>query len=317
MASIQFSKYQGLGNDFIALDNRDGSYDLTNEMRQRMCDRRFGIGADGILEIRSSKSSHFSLLYFNADGRAGSLCGNGCRCAVAFAWSLGIDGSAPRSQNEANKLPVYKFEASDGVHEGGVLGSDITENGDENFIYFVNFQDVLLTNIKIYPNGDLFLDTGSPHHVRFVSRDVDVIDVLTEGKELRYGLYGEKGSNINFVSMKIDNKTVEKDKILQVRTYERGVEDETLACGTGAVAVAISDFVRKLNYNQKNHEEAMAVPSDLKSLNGKAVSQCISTRGGKLTVDFIIEYKEGSAVFTKIQLSGYAKHVFDGVYPLK
>lgn len=208
--AFTFYKFQGTGNDFIMIDNRDGRFPKHDAERvTRLCDRRFGIGADGLILLEAEEGFDFGMVYFNSDGKEGSMCGNGGRCIVAFARQLGI---------VADK--AY-FMAVDGPHTATIKDGLIS----------LQMKDV--SEISTKPNA-MFMDTGSPHHVQLV-KDLDRFEVATEGKKLRYGLYGEKGSNINFVVQ-------EGPDTFSVRTYERGVEDETLSCGTGVTAVAIAMY---------------------------------------------------------------------------
>lgn len=253
--TVSFYKYQGTGNDFIMIDNRELTFPKDNSVLvAKLCDRRFGIGADGLILLENDTNSDFNMVYFNSDGNEGSLCGNGGRCTVAFAKFLGLI--------ERDTL----FHATDGLHKATV------ESGQ------VSLQMKDLGDIKTKPNY-VFLDTGSPHHVQMV-KGIDSFDVFGEGKKLRYGLYGKTGSNINFVE-EIDAST------FSVRTYERGVENETLSCGTGVTAAALA-----MHHQNKTKSE---------SINIKA-------RGGNLNVRF---KKEGD-LYTDIYLSGPAEQVFQG-----
>lgn len=252
---VTFYKYQGTGNDFIMIDNRLGGFPKTdNETISFLCSRRFGIGADGLILLEEDDSAHFKMVYYNADGYPGSMCGNGGRCIVAFAQFLGIINSKA------------KFNAVDGLHNATI----------DNDVVSLQMQNV--TGIMPKPNC-LFLDTGSPHHVQMVS-DLDGYKVLEEGAKLRYGIYGEGGSNINFVE-----QTSEND--FAVRTYERGVENETMSCGTGVTAVAIG-----MNYWGKTKSEKVN----------------IHTKGGNLSISF----NKVSERYENIWLEGPAKQVFKG-----
>ncbi len=205
---IEFYKYQGTGNDFVMIDNRNNVFDKTNLKHiQRLCDRRFGIGADGLILIENEEYLDFNMIYFNADGSQ-SFCGNGSRCAVAFAKYLGI------IEKQA------MFLSTDGEHEAW-----INNEGEVS----LKMHDV--THIE---QGDdyYYINTGSPHYIVNVE-DVNNLNVKTEGAAIRYNeRFKAKGTNVNFV--KYDG--VELD----IRTYERGVEDETLSCGTGVTAAALS-----------------------------------------------------------------------------
>ena len=206
---MTFYKYQGTGNDFIIVDNRLLTIDKSNTKRiAELCDRRFGIGADGFILLENDKVSNFKMVYFNADGNESSMCGNGGRCITAFAKFLGIIA------DEAN------FLAIDGIHRAKI----------ENDIVHLQMQDVF--SVETYSNHS-FLNTGSPHHVELVTK-LNHYEVKANGSKIRYGKpYNEVGTNVNFVEQLTANS-------FEVRTYERGVEDETLSCGTGVTAVAIA-----------------------------------------------------------------------------
>lgn len=254
---FQFEKYQGAGNDFIILDDRKEIFPYRNHcLIQKLCDRHFGIGADGLILLRDSEHSDFKMLYFNADGQPGSLCGNGSRCVFAFA---------KKYQIVANR---GTFETSDGVHKGSITSDDLI---------CIEMGDVL----EIEKRGSaIFVDTGSPHHIEFVP-EVSAVDVKTRGAAIRYGApYFQAGSNANFVQKVNQNE-------FNIRTYERGVEDETLACGTGAVAAAIAVHFSEL--------------TPLSVIN-------INALGGRLSVSFTPH----SGQYKNIQLIGPADFVFSG-----
>lgn len=257
--NLEFHKYQGAGNDFIMVDNRDLKFPSKNyELVKQLCDRRFGIGADGLILVQKSKQFDFEMLYYNADGFEGSMCGNGGRCAFAFAESLSLVKSKS------------VFLATDGPHEAFRNATEIS----------LKMKDVSGVE-KI--SKDYFLNTGSPHYVRFVD-DVQKIDVVKEGRKIRYNArFKKEGTNVNFVE-------VGKNK-LKVRTYERGVEDETLSCGTGVTAVALV--------------------ANLKKVNPKSSQFLIETLGGKLRVSFENKAKEE---YTSIWLTGPASFVYKGNY---
>jgi diaminopimelate epimerase len=251
---LKFSKYQGTGNDFVMLDNMSGDYvDLSTTQIQFLCDRKLGVGADGLIKLSTDEETDFLLEYYNADGSQ-SFCGNGARCSVAFAKSLGLI---------ENKT---KFNAIDGIHEATI------ENG------IVRLEMLPVDSIQKV-NNDYWLETGSPHYVRIINQ-TDSVDIVEFGKSIRYSeSYKKNGVNVNTVK-EIDTSTI------RVETYERGVEDETLSCGTGATACALV---------------WMDLNSDLDKVN-------ITTKGGDLVVEAT---REGNG-FSSIWLSGPAKNVFDG-----
>nr|WP_292960640.1 diaminopimelate epimerase [Muricauda sp. UBA7809] len=252
---LQFFKYQGTGNDFVIIDNRQNIFPKNNtKLVAQLCDRRFGIGADGLILLENDNLSDFRMVYYNSDGAESSMCGNGGRCLVAFAQYLGI------VDREAT------FNAVDGLHYATVDGEE------------VNLKMIDVDQVHEKQNHS-FLDTGSPHHVQIVT-ELDKFDVQKEGKKLRYGIYGESGSNINFVEQKDDN-------VFNVRTYERGVEAETLSCGTGVTAVALA-----MHESGKTNDNIVHV----------------HTIGGDLTISF--EKKDGK--YTNIFLKGPAIQVFKG-----
>lgn len=254
---LQFFKYQGTGNDFIMIDNRSKSIQLSPQQINRLCDRRFGIGADGLIFLELEPGLDFKMVYYNSDGNQSSMCGNGGRCLVAFAKHLKVIESKAR------------FVAIDGVHE-----ALISDDG----IVSLKMQDV-----KTIEVGDdfYFLDTGSPHYVKLV-KDVNGYDVFNEGKAIRYNnRFKENGTNVNFIE-KLEDE-------LFVRTYERGVEDETYSCGTGVTAAAL---VAAVNGSSNSKNNCM-----------------IHTKGGKLEVTFekVLEH-----TFYNIWLKGPAELVFSG-----
>ena len=207
---IQFYKYQGTGNDFVMIDNRSEFFPKEDTaLIERLCDRRFGIGADGLILLENDAKTDFKMVYYNSDGNQSTMCGNGGRCLVAFAKQLNVIGD------------TTSFNAVDGLHHASVSQDGI-----------VSLQMIDVDNVKTTADYS-FLNTGSPHHIQLVD-DLENYNVKENGAAIRYGdLYGKAGSNINFVK-KIDDTT------FALRTYERGVEDETLACGTGATAAAIA-----------------------------------------------------------------------------
>lgn len=211
---IHFYKYQGTGNDFIILDNRNLRWEkvLTTSQIAFLCDRRFGIGADGLMLLSDSATQDFNMIYYNADGRESSMCGNGGRCIVAFAQKVGLIDQQ------------CTFEAIDGLHEAWIQGQNVKlKMGRPHGFHTISEQTV-------------WLDTGSPHYVHFQESAVSLLNVDREGSQIRYSdPYREAGTNVNFVNI-LENGH------LQVRTYERGVEAETLSCGTGVTACAYAYF---------------------------------------------------------------------------
>jgi diaminopimelate epimerase len=253
---IKFQKYQGTGNDFIIIDNTDLSFPSENySLIKRLCDRKYGIGCDGLILIEPSKSSDFTMNYYNSDGNLGSMCGNGARCSVKFVQNLII----------INDNTV--FTAYDGLHDASILDNIIT----------LSMKPV--RNIKSI-GDDLLLDTGSPHYVKIV-QCLNDYKVFENGKKIRNNsLFKKNGVNVNFVEQISENE-------FSVRTYERGVEDETLSCGTGVTAVALAMF-------------------KLGKTNSKEV--VIKTKGGELSVKFdTIEER-----YFDIKLSGGVEMVFSG-----
>jgi len=259
---IKFYKYQGTGNDFIILDNRNNEYSsLTPLQINRLCDRRFGIGADGLMMLKNKEGYDFEMIYHNADGKEGSMCGNGGRCLVKFAYHLGIVET------------TYKFIATDGEHEAEI---------DTDGIVSLKMKDV--NGVQEY-HGDQILDTGSPHYIKMVG-DVMSYDVYQKGKDIRYSnQFNDKGINVNFVEQRDEDHIV-------VRTYERGVEDETFSCGTGVTASALVNY-----HNENGFNEVTVI-----------------TKGGRLSVEFD---KIGENNFANIWLSGPAEKVFEGTFDLK
>ncbi|MGL2994116.1 diaminopimelate epimerase [Flavobacterium sp. TSSA_36] len=254
---LEFYKYQGTGNDFVMIDNRSLFFPKQNtELIEKLCDRRFGVGADGLILLENDTDTDFKMVYYNSDGNESSMCGNGGRCLVAFAKQLRV------IENETT------FMATDGLHHATVAPDGL-----------VSLQMIDVTEIK-FTSEYVFLNTGSPHHVQIVE-DLKNYNIKEQGAAIRYGgLYGKAGSNVNFVS-KINEDT------FAVRTYERGVEDETLACGTGVTAVAIAMHATGVTTSNKI---------------------CLNVEGGQLEVSF--EKLENQ--YTDVFLKGPAQFVFKG-----
>ncbi|MCF6307987.1 MAG: diaminopimelate epimerase [Flavobacteriaceae bacterium] len=252
-----FYKYQGTGNDFVIIDNRTNFFPKDDiALVAKICHRKFGVGADGLLLLEENSKVDFTMVYYNADGNLGSMCGNGGRCMVHFANFLGIIDDKTI------------FEAVDGLHEATI----------KEGIVSLKMNDVA----EIKTTSDyIFLDTGSPHHVALVS-DLETYNVEKEGAFIRNNTYGKEGSNINFVEPI-------SETIFAVRTYERGVEAETLSCGTGVTAVAIALFeTNKISSNKIT----------------------LRTQGGDLKVSFN-KTKKG---YENVYLIGPATQVFKGVW---
>jgi diaminopimelate epimerase len=251
---LHFYKYQATGNDFVVVDNRAGNLQLTQEQIARLCHRKFGVGADGLMLIEKHPSLHFHLEYYNSDGSQ-SLCGNGSRAAVHMAAHLGLlDKTAT-------------FQAYDGPHDAELLPTGIVRLRMGDVANHTRHGD------------DYFIHTGSPHYVRFVD-DVKAYPVVEEGQKIRYSdAFKPGGTNVNVVQQ-LPNNT------LFVRTYERGVEDETLSCGTGITAAALAA-----------------------ALEGYSSPVAIKALGGELSVEFT---RTGDGSFTNVYLIGPAQCVFEG-----
>lgn len=253
---LYFSKYHGAGNDFIIIDNRNGQFVAETALIRTICHRQFGIGADGLMLLENEPNVDFCMRYFNSDGNESTMCGNGGRCISMFAKKLGVVNERTR------------FAGIDGEHIAIIQGDGTVR---------LKMKDV----VGIEQDDDFFiLDTGSPHCVKFVD-DVSKIDVQSEGRFLRNSFLHESGGvNVNFVQVTPDG--------LKIRTYERGVEGETLACGTGSVAAAVAANVY--------FDNAL---NDFK----------IYALGGTLNVSF---EKYSNHRYTNVWLKGPVTHVFDG-----
>ena len=223
---MKLYKYQGAGNDFLIADNRDGAIALTAQQVAKLCDRRYGIGADGLMLLESSEDYDFRMVYYNSDGSGGMMCGNGGRCIVAFAADRG--------------LKHFDFNAADGFHTAQILedrsGVKIVRLKMKDVHGYEQYES--LTGVNVQSDG-YFLDTGTRHYVRFVS-GLEEYDIVTEGRDIRYNAKDLQpvGANVNFVEL--------YDGGIKVRTYEKGVEDETFACGTGIVASCLASYVHGL-----------------------------------------------------------------------
>ena len=314
---LSFYKYHGTGNDFILVDNREGTIALSKKQIERLCDRHFGVGANGLMLLTSEKGYDFGMVYFNADGNESTLCGNGGRCITAFAHMLGIIGQSAR------------FLASDGEHTAKILK-------DEGNVKWVRLKMADVTTPPLAPPqqgrgvsdietdkssfvlrpSSFLIDTGSPHLVIFVE-NVSEIDAVSEGRKLRDDpQFAPDGTNVDFVEIMESN--------LFVRTYERGVENETLSCGTGVTAAAMAyaswqlavgspqlavgsnqsavsrNVIARNEVTKQTHQES--------GIGHRTSTIKIETLGGKLTVSFRL--KDGT--FTDIWLEGPAELVFRG-----
>ncbi len=256
---IEFYKYEGTGNDFIIVDNRELKFIPYQKLISKLCNRRFGIGADGFILLQNKKGYDFEMIYFNSDGNKGSMCGNGGRCITALANHLGI------TKNKTN------FSAIDGEHQSIVIS-------EKNNISTISLKMKDINKIEVYDDFYL-INTGSPHYVKFVN-DINNFDVYNNGKKIRYNKkFIPTGTNVDFVEI-IDNE-------IFVRTYERGVENETLSCGTGVIASALATAIKTGNNNDFFN---------------------IQTKGGNLKVSF----KKHNNSFTDIWLEGKVSYVFKG-----
>ncbi len=250
---LHFTKYQGTGNDFVLIDDRNESFPVSDQLIQNLCDRRFGIGADGLILIQNHPDLDYRMVYFNSDGSQ-SLCGNGSRCGFAFAQTLGM------VDQEAT------FETTDGIHQIKMQDGKI------------HFQLFDVEKKEKINDNEWFVDTGSPHHI-VISNDVMEEDIVQRGRKIRnlptYSRHN--GTNVNFAQLLHDG--------VKIRTYERGVEDETLSCGTGATAVGI-----------------------MAGALGRESPIHIHTMGGELSISF----KRKGDLFTDVWLAGPAEKVFEG-----
>ena len=254
---FEFYKYHGTGNDFILIDNRKLKVKLNTKQIAHLCHRRFGIGADGLMLLQNKKGFDFEMVYYNSDGNESSFCGNGSRCIVSLAKELGVI-----KKNET------RFIATDGIHTAKITGGIIS----------MKMMDV--KNIEVTAEH-YYLNTGSPHYVKFIS-GVKTADMITEGRNIRYSeRFKKEGVNVNLAE--------KNGKGILVRTYERGVEDETLSCGTGVTASALASAVRGIATAQDSCK--------------------IITPGGELLVRF---HKNTGNSFSDIWLEGPATFVFKG-----
>jgi diaminopimelate epimerase len=257
--TITFNKYHGTGNDFVIIDNRANAISFSAELIHKICDRHFGIGADGLILLEASKKADFMMTYFNADGYKSSMCGNGGRCIAAFASRMGIVGKS------------MLFEAIDGLHHAEIITQDANVN-----IVRLEMSDV--TDWQFFGN-DLLVDTGSPHYI-IVADDLEAVDVEQAGRKVRNDQsISTEGVNVDFLTITTDH--------IKLRTYERGVEGETLSCGTGVTAAAIATALKYGGFQFS-----------------------IQTKGGELQVSF----QKDDQKFHNIFLTGPATFVFEGEF---
>ena len=266
MSGLLFEKWQGAGNDFILIDNRDHRADGLDQLKiRKLCDRHFGIGSDGLILLSDLAGYDFRMVFFNPDGNPADMCGNGGRCIAAMAYRLGTAGTDMR------------FMAPDGPHEAHVIRPD-----------WIRLKMKEVEEVNQVEEGlwrGVFLNTGVPHLVLFVD-EVHRIDVEALGPKLRFDpRFAPAGTNVNFVEA--------SGNILKVRTYERGVENETLACGTGNIAAAVA--------------------AEWRNNSGLTEYTCQAV-GGTLKVSF---NRLANGSFTDIWLEGAATKVFEGTYFLE
>lgn len=261
---VTFVKYEGAGNDFILIDDREELFNADARLIAALCDRHFGIGADGLMTLRRSVEMDCSMRYYNADGSPGEMCGNGARCFALFAEHLGIGGE------------TKYFDATDGMHTARIRHAKSMTGEIE----------LGMINVSAIRSGGgwWFLNTGVPHYVEF-TEELDGVDVNSLGRMIRHDTVRfPQGTNVNFVEIAGDGE-------IRMRTYERGVENETLACGTGATAAAIIT-----NY----------------ALQHETTKYRITVPGGELSVHF--SHESGTQTYTNIRLTGPARRVFRGVF---
>ena len=255
---IKFEKYESGGNDFVLIDNRNNIHDLDSDKIKKICNRNFGVGSDGLIILKKSKIADFKMIYFNSDGQSSTLCGNGTRCLFSFSLSLGI------------VKKIAKIETSEGVYIATISNRNLVS------LKMKDINSIFLFDNKAY------LNSGSPHHVEMIE-DLNQISVRNMGSSIRFSKrYSPNGTNVNFFK-KIN------DKKFEIRTYERGVEDETLSCGTGATAVAIAV-----------HAMGLTKQSEI----------IIQTKGGEL----IISFEKSQTGYKNICLEGPTRLVFKGEY---
>jgi len=257
---LPFVKYNGTGNDFIVIDNRKNIFSSLNKNQiSNLCNRNFGIGADGIILIQDDEDSDFNVIYYNSDGNIGTFCGNGSRCAVHYSKLIGM----------LNHEPKFKFHDE-------IYTAEVNEN-----LVSIHFPNIKNWQIK---DDNIFINTGSPHHVLF-KEDIGFIDVNVLGKKLcENSIFTVEHTNVNFVS-------INNEKSISVRTYERGVNAETLSCGTGVVASVLSSDIN----NYISNKEIL-----------------VKTKGG----DIIVSFNKKNEYYENIIMSGKVQNVYSGIINL-
>lgn len=276
---MKFYKYQGAGNDFLIADNRSGLIQMSTAQIAALCDRRYGVGADGLMLLESSEDYDFCMVYYNSDGSGGMMCGNGGRCMVAFAADRGITR--------------FDFEAADGFHTAEILSYEGVQKTVRLKMKDVQGYESYgsLTGVKVASDG-FFLDTGTRHYVRFVS-ELEGYDIVAEGREIRYNAEELQpiGANVNYVEP--------FDGGVKVRTYEKGVEDETFACGTGIVASCVASYIN-------------GVEPSVRYADGR-VRYDVRAKRDNLSVDFIPNEKNAAL---DVWLTGPATYVAEIIVDL-
>lgn len=277
---MELYKYHGAGNDFVMCDNLDGQIKLSQEQITFICDRHMGIGADGLILLEKNEGYDFKMNYYNSDGSSATMCGNGARCTVKFAHDMGV---LPASGFQ------YNFLAGDGPHVGHIVSND-----DADSLVSISMKDI--DEYEAHKNGTFSINTGTEHLVVFV-KDLDTFDVVKEGRKLRYlPEFQPRGTNVNFVEPEVVKEGEDTSINLHIRTYEKGVEDETLACGTGITASAIAYYLKHtVGVDSKTVFPAARTETP--------VSQKVIARGGTLSVQF-------NPDLTQVHLTGPVKFVF-------
>ncbi|CAH1782931.1 unnamed protein product [Owenia fusiformis] len=285
LKNIPFAKYQASGEDCIIINNINGEFSTflgDNSAVAVMCHRRFGVGADGVLEVRRHEKADFEVIWYNANGHKGTFCGNGTRCVVAYLYDNGI-------VSMADHVTIF---ACDGIHTG-------YEDNNKNI--FITLEDIDAKNIEHIDEDESFINTGSPHHIRFIKCDsLRNIEFQEHAKSIRYSeRYVSDGVNVNFVKV-----LSERDYLLEMRTYLRGLEGETIGCGTGSVAASICHHMR------------MRITDGLRDdVNEAPAKYTVKMEGGDQNVHFLMKNDaDGNTVIVDITLSGEVFKVHNGLF---